>query len=400
MAYKGVFRRKSYGVPGLRILPGGPSASYVGAGLLSGAYGETCTFTRASNKSVLLPTNGLATLSTNIPGVEARGLLMEDAATNAIRNAESNVGGTGWTVRGTATANVAGVPGVDGTANKASRLSVNTAGNDVFAQTAGVGVSLGLATQFWLKRVSTSGTLRVQNPFGPSFGDWAIDLAALGADWNYIVPGHAALTVATPFVSHTSGGAGVYFYASAGGPLSFDICRVQQEVGSFPTSFIPTPSGASATRNKDRAIFPAVAPVAAGSVELDFVPQWSTSTIPSQCYLINTCSAAARSGIIAFVNSGTAALFFQTLDAAGGFGQATVAAGPGRTWVAGQSYRLMFKWGNGNLWIYRDGSLLGSSLTGSAVMPDGANTINLGTAYNGNNPCYGWISNVIFREGV
>lgn len=118
-------------------------------------------------------------------------------------------------------------------------------------------------------------------------------------------------------------------------------------------------------------------PVAQGSVQVDFAPGWSTAPGPAAVLLATfTAASAGHKGIEIYVlPDGTLNFFTLKSDTA----TTNLASSP-LTWVNGQTYRIKAAWGAGNLFIYRDGTLVASNITGSAVMPDGHDELDVGFA--------------------
>lgn len=142
-----------------------------------------------------------------------------------------------YTKRGTATVTADAVAGPDGgTAETLAGINaVNV--DDVFrtaALTAPASSSLGVG--IWLKRSSTSGTLRINNAAAGSIGNWSVNLATLGADWAFVTAAHPAVTVNSSWVATSSGTFGVQFYASSGGPLTFHATAMQVKTGADPAA--------------------------------------------------------------------------------------------------------------------------------------------------------------------
>lgn len=148
-----------------------------------------------------------------------------------------------WAKRGTCTATGNNIPGPDG--NPGSGDTIAGLGaiytNDMYQSCVGVTGSH-YEPSFWIYKISTSGTLRLQNTQGGS-GRWDIDLALLSDGWSKVVRGHAALTVVQEFVC-TAGSIGPSFVAVAGAPLTFGLWQVQMEPGLVATPEILTYSAA------------------------------------------------------------------------------------------------------------------------------------------------------------
>jgi Polysaccharide deacetylase len=107
--------------------------------------------------------------------------------------------------------------------------------DDAYSAVAGFPNSVPVSTSFWLRRVSTSGTLRVRNPTTGTTGLMSIDLAQMPDGWVQIgTRPMAGVTWTTPFTSSSAGGAGVQFYAPTG-TVSVYVAEIQQEAGPYPT---------------------------------------------------------------------------------------------------------------------------------------------------------------------
>jgi hypothetical protein len=103
---------------------------------------------------------------------------------------------------------------------------------DIYLQAGGFTANGAVATGLYLKKTSASGTLTIASAEGVSKGRWYVDLAALGAGWELIKPGHAAVTVNTAFVASAAGYAGLQF-VSATGTLDFEFSLATQQNGAL-----------------------------------------------------------------------------------------------------------------------------------------------------------------------
>lgn len=182
--------------------------------------------------------NGVVTLATGATIVGGGYLPHSDAENRLLHS--NDLTDAAWVKNGAAGAADLGVTDIGG---QSSRLTgIGALGVDDVVQTAtGFTASGPIAPSFLLRRVSTTGTLRiVQATDGATGGDWDIDLSAIGAGWVRIEPGSILITENTAWTASGAGAAGVTFAASAGGPLSVDIAFVGQEDTVFATSRIVT----------------------------------------------------------------------------------------------------------------------------------------------------------------
>jgi hypothetical protein len=149
-----------------------------------------------------------------------------------------------WTKRGTATITADAAAGPDGLQTAELITNLGTVGANDFYMLTGIGVApagVAMTPGFWLKRVSTTGTLRVQNPNNSTSGDMTVNLASLSDGWEYITPGHPAVSITTAWTVWTNGSTGLLFGTSTG-PLSFYIAKVQARLGTTApaTSYVRT----------------------------------------------------------------------------------------------------------------------------------------------------------------
>lgn len=80
---------------------------------------------------------------------------------------------------------------------------------------------------FWVKRVSTTGTLRCMITTGATYGSLTVDLSALPDGWVYVDINSPYAVVVYPFKVSNTNGCGVAINASAGGPLSVHVWGLQ-----------------------------------------------------------------------------------------------------------------------------------------------------------------------------
>lgn len=174
-----------------------------------------------------------------------------------------------WTAIGAATPTDLGVTDIGGQTTQISGIGAEGV-DDISQAGAGFTASGAVAASLSLRRVSTTGVLRIINSTGAANGEWQVDLSLIGADWVQLkavdstspivtvgtiqareaddltdvawpAQGAAVIdtTVAgvtvsgfsevTPWVADGGGNAGVLFHAASGGPLTVDIAFNQLE---------------------------------------------------------------------------------------------------------------------------------------------------------------------------
>jgi len=155
---------------------------------------------------------------------------------------------TDWIKRGAVTITTDTETRIDGSglASKLSNLG-DAGANDFYANMISYTADTQLSMSMWIKRVSTSGTIKIiESSGGPNRdGEWNIDLSVLSDGWEYLTDNHSAVTVVQAFKSDTASGAmGLQFYNESGGPLTFYMDLLQLEEGKYPTSSIATEASA------------------------------------------------------------------------------------------------------------------------------------------------------------
>ena len=221
-------------------------------------------YNRANGNSV--DVNGVVTDTPGAVLATAPVLRHAPAATNQI--SESSPSTTYWTKRGATT--IATVSEGHALGKTTQVRSLGAAGVNDFYLSMGGGTfsnSIRIEPSCLIKAVSTSGSVRIQNVQGPTYGQWTIDLSLLSTSaFGYLTRNHAAVTVNTEFTSTATGAAGLQYYAVSGS-LNFDLLGVQLETGSVSTPSIKTTT-APASRTIDQILHPNVLDQAQGSIVL------------------------------------------------------------------------------------------------------------------------------------
>lgn len=221
-------------------------------------------YNRANGNSV--DVNGVVTDTPGAVLATAPVLRHAPAATNQI--SESSPSTTYWTKRGATT--IATVSEGHALGKTTQVRSLGAAGvNDFYLSMVGgtFSNSIRIEPSCLIKAVSTSGSVRIQNVQGPTYGQWTIDLSLLSTSaFGYLTRNHAAVTVNTEFTSTATGAAGLQYYAVSGS-LNFDLLGVQLETGSVSTPSIKTTT-APASRTIDQILHPNVLDQAQGSIVL------------------------------------------------------------------------------------------------------------------------------------
>ena len=221
-------------------------------------------YNRANGNTV--DVNGVVTDTPGAVLATAPVLRHAPAATNQI--SESSPSTTYWTKRGATT--IATVSEGHALGKTTQVRSLGAAGvNDFYLSMVGgtFSNSIRIEPSCLIKAVSTSGSVRIQNVQGPTYGQWTIDLSLLSTSaFGYLTRNHAAVTVNTEFTSTATGAAGLQYYAVSGS-LNFDLLGVQLETGSVSTPSIKTTT-APASRTIDQILHPNVLDQAQGSIVL------------------------------------------------------------------------------------------------------------------------------------
>lgn len=138
-----------------------------------------------------------------------------DTAGNAITQ-PNDMSHASWTKTGgaAATANATTAPDGSTTASELTGIGGGTIYTTVSMTSASPVVHV------WVKRISTTGTLRIASPLAYADGQWEINLASLSSGWELLTSTHPAVTVVNAFKS-TGSSIGMRFEAVSGGPLSF-----------------------------------------------------------------------------------------------------------------------------------------------------------------------------------
>lgn len=153
------------------------------------------------------------------------GVAPDIARTNYVKQSKT-LNTTPWSPRGTCvvTEATAETEAPDGsmTANKIVGLKMNPT-NDIFQTVAGLGAGSTLAPSMWIKRISTTGTLRIRGISGP--GVWTVNMASLPDGWVRLTRGSPYVSVSVEWTADGAGG--IYFVLdSAADTLSFYVWNV------------------------------------------------------------------------------------------------------------------------------------------------------------------------------
>jgi hypothetical protein len=351
-----------FGVPGVY-----PSGSAMGR------RGEVVTVTRATTATYVGADGLIKTAAANELRVESQGALIEPARTNRIvrSNELTNVA---WTKRGAAVVTTDGTLAPDGVSLANKLAGINALGvDDVYQTATGFTASATCGTSLWLKRISTTGVLRVLNT----------NTGTLIASVDLGAAPDAFVRVTGTQPASAGGVGGVMFHAQSGGPLSFYVAFVQQEEGSYATSYIPTTT-AAATRNADvvSVANPLTAADTTWSVEGVFTPEsgraWGISGITHRLWGFGSGSGAntAQGYVISetlvspLVTDAAAAQLFTTKTSINAL------------LASGTTHRISGASANGTLTVLVNGSVpagAGLSGVGSGVISAMPATLYIGT---------------------
>jgi hypothetical protein len=393
---RGVREDDASSAPALALLLNGPTPAQIGAGTLSGSRGETVTTTRASTKTCATSASTVVTLAVNQPCVESAGLLVEAAHTNLLLRSQefdsASWSKIGNTANPTVTANDTTAPDGTSTAERFTAkqdIALGAGSYTILYQQRSTTIGATYTATIWVKNGNATANPKIHlNDIGGAGGLTATE-CVLTTSWRPCTVTRTVTTI-TNNVSF-----GWYDQVAAITDQYVYVWGYMFEAGGYAHSYVAT-AGTTATGAADVVRLPASPAVATGTVDLDFVPLWTT--VPGDMYLLDTLNTStARNGVSLFARvTGPGRLRLDTTNAAGTLHQLLSGA---LSWVAGQRYRIRLKWGVGNKYLYRDGALVASLVDGSAPMPEAGNVVTVGNAYYGTLPADGYFSNLrVYRR--
>ena len=145
--------------------------------------------------------------------------------------APQELGGAGWTVRGTATLSSNDTEAPDGSNSGDTVSDLRGPGDDFFNSVQGSGAGVPVAASLYIKRVSTSGELSIQSSQGPADGLYLVDLALIGSEWIRVTddPDQVGVTVSAPFRTDVGSTVGFQVFSTTAAPLAASYWGFQLE---------------------------------------------------------------------------------------------------------------------------------------------------------------------------
>jgi hypothetical protein len=144
-----------------------------------------------------------------------------------------------WVKRGITTVTPNATTAPDGTLT-ADKIDIGVADtDDMYQIISGIIVGQRYEPSVWIKKISSSGILRLNSYISGPVGSWRIDFSQLGTDWERITRDHPAVEIVNEFVGDQSGYCGHHYYAESG-TLSFYIWGAQLEEGEVTTVYQKT----------------------------------------------------------------------------------------------------------------------------------------------------------------
>lgn len=157
-------------------------------------------------------------------------LQMEGARTNNM-----SLDFDGYGLRGTAVV-TASQPDPNGGSTAFKMEGLNTGANDANLSLTGVTADAFVVASVWVKRISTTGSLRIRYGANSLLGDYRVDLSMLSDDWERVTDTHPAVSVVNVFQNTFDSKQGLLFGAAAAGALDVFVYQAMQEEAAFTSS--------------------------------------------------------------------------------------------------------------------------------------------------------------------
>ena len=371
--------------PVFSLLSPAPAASYQGSGQLAGTYGEAATVTRGSAKLCETSVSTVASVSSNKAAVEPRGVRIEAAHTNLILQSQA-FDDAAWTTQGVVVAAPVVTPNAaiapDGTMT-ADRVDFAAALNS--GETSGIYQSIvtsaGAYTfSVWIKGVSGSGHIYWLEFDGSFASPQPIPFTT---EWSRV---SITKTLFASLSAATELGYSAAWTGGTGGPASVYMWGAQFETGPISHSYVPTTSGTVTCAKDAVSLASSALPLAAGSIETLFTPEWSTNA--GATLLDSRDGSTNDSGVALYVVG--ADMTFQV-----GIDSGSNVTSTGLTWAANQTYRIRAQWGGGAMKLYVNEALAAFKNSG-AISPGSHDVLRLGNGFGGSSPLDGYLSDLRF----
>ena len=245
--------------------------------------GQTVAYYPYENGNTHADAGGIVTFAQGAPITTGKGLLIERAATNYIYPSIPNDGHANWLLAGAATCVESSLV-ANPVGTLASKITFNNASDSMTVLTNTTeATSTRFEPSFAFKRDTLSGNLLLKaNIFGT--GQWTINLDYAGGDVDWsefqiIDRYHPAVTVNTEFACDAAGDIAYQWIHSTTNTGIFYLGVCQSEVGTYPTSLIPTLT-AALTRPAEVASIPVAGnlPVNDFTIEVEVTFNVSTTT--------------------------------------------------------------------------------------------------------------------------
>jgi hypothetical protein len=342
-------------------------------------YGDAwpSAITRSTKAAVYRSSqNKLHDVGAGMAALDDEGLFIPGAATNrCLRNREPAT--APWAIRGsvTLTEDTGDTADPHGASHacKVEDLGLVTV-DDFYQLCTGFSGDEAVAPAFWIKRISTSGVLKMVG--GWSKGDWRIDLSALPDSWVRITRSSSYLTTVVEEFSANSGSQYMTF-AAVSGTIDFYIYQPHLEAGIEAGPDIHT-EGSPVTRNAlnlNRDTW-ATRIAAAGECTIDLEVKLPNVDLSAHVYICDVSDGSASDRLALYVHSsGDRAAF---IVVSGGVTQASGTDSALQDIADGEWHRLSLALAKGRMSMLVNGE---ETVDADCTFPVGLSEFAVGRSY-------------------